>query len=135
MAAGSALAGDDAKTDPYQVSHNAWSALCVAADHLHCFCSTLVGDMGSNEIAITLHTHGQYSLLRGAFENRARVVWILGPRQRLVRVQRRLSLQAGEAVDKRREHAWTLIVVGGGSSEAPPSRLLRAPGRLYNALK
>lgn len=47
-------------------------------------------------MSVTLHTHGQYSLLRGAFENSARAVWMLGPASRLVRVQRRLCLQAGE---------------------------------------
>ncbi|MFE6480943.1 hypothetical protein [Streptomyces rochei] len=93
---GSALAGDDAKTDPYQVSHNAWNALSVAVDHLHCFRSTFADDPQDNSVSITLHTHGQYSLLRGAFENSARAVWMLGPAQRLVRVQRRLCTQAGE---------------------------------------
>lgn len=93
---GSALAGDDAKTDPYQVSHNIWNALSVAVDHLHCFRSTFAGDPQGTSVAITLHTHGQYSLLRGAFENSARAVWMLGPAQRLVRVQRRLSMQAAE---------------------------------------
>lgn len=93
---GSALAGDDAKTDPYQLSHNAWNALSVAVDHLHCFRSTFAGDPQDNSVSITLHTHGQYSLLRGAFENSARAVWMLGPAQRLVRVQRRLCMQAGE---------------------------------------
>ncbi|AZQ36594.1 hypothetical protein EJ357_26745 [Streptomyces cyaneochromogenes] len=34
--------------------------------------------------------------MRGAFENSARAVWMLGPKQRLVRVQRRRRLQAGE---------------------------------------
>ncbi|MEV0478291.1 hypothetical protein, partial [Streptomyces prunicolor] len=93
---GSALAGDDAKTDPYQVSHNVWNALSVAVDHLHCFRSTFAGDPQDNSVSVTLHTHGQYSLLRGAFENSARAVWMLGPAQRLVRVQRRLCMQAGE---------------------------------------
>ncbi|MBE8476133.1 hypothetical protein [Streptomyces justiciae] len=93
---GSALAADDAKTDPYQISHNAWNALSVAVDHLHCFRSTFAGDPQGNSVSITLHTHGQYSLLRGAIENSARAVWMLGPALRLVRVQRRLCLQAGE---------------------------------------
>ncbi|MFH9751371.1 hypothetical protein [Streptomyces griseus] len=76
---GSALAGDDAKTDPYQISHSACTALSVAVDHLHCFRSTFAGDPQGNSVSITLHTHGQYSLLRGAFENSARAVWMLGP--------------------------------------------------------
>lgn len=93
---GSALAGDDAKTDPYQVSHNVWNALSVAVDHLHCFRSTFADDLRDESVSITLHTHGQYSLLRGAFENSARAVWMLGPSQRPVRVRRRLCMQVGE---------------------------------------
>jgi hypothetical protein len=93
---GSALAGDDAKTDPFQVSHNAWSALSVAVDHLHCYRSSLVGEQHGTNLRLTLHTHAQYSLLRGAFENSARAVWLLAPPKRLLRVQRRLSLQASD---------------------------------------
>ncbi|MGW7069395.1 hypothetical protein ACWGII_14435 [Streptomyces sp. NPDC054855] len=97
VAPGSALAGDDFKTDPYQVSHTAWLALTVAVDHLHCFRRTLVGDAAKGtHTPITMHTHGQFSLLRGAFENSARAVWMLGPPTRLTRVQRRLSLQASD---------------------------------------
>ncbi|MGW2688745.1 hypothetical protein ACWC6I_36980 [Streptomyces sp. NPDC001414] len=102
---GSALAGDDAKTDPYQVSHNAWIALTVAVDHLHCFRSTFMDDPRDNSVSITLHTHGQYSLLRGAFENSARAVWMLGPAQRLVRIQRRLCMQASENKNSDRMNA------------------------------
>ncbi|MGM0347255.1 hypothetical protein [Streptomyces sp. Adlamb9] len=93
---GSALAGDDAKTDPYHVSHNVWNALSVAVDHLHCFRSTFTDGSRGKTVSITLHTHGQHSLLRGAFENSARAVWMLGPAQRLERVQRRLCMQSGE---------------------------------------
>ncbi|MBZ6256821.1 hypothetical protein KVH22_14885 [Streptomyces olivaceus] len=93
---GSALAGDDFKTDPYQVSHSVWNALTVAVDHLHCFRSTFASELQDKSVSVTIHTHGQYSLLRGAFENSARAVWTLGPKQRLVRVQRRLRMQAGE---------------------------------------
>jgi hypothetical protein len=104
---GSALAGDDAKTDPYQVSHNAWMALTVAVDHLHCFRATFANEPQNNSVSITLHTHGQYSLLRGAFENSARAVWLLAPAQRLLRVQRRLSMQAGEI--KHSDHLTALL--------------------------
>ncbi|MFF3454294.1 hypothetical protein ACFYXH_08165 [Streptomyces sp. NPDC002730] len=93
---GSALAGDDARTDPYHVSHSAWQALTVAVDHLHCLRRSLVEKVGKREIALTLHTHGQASLLRGAFENSARTVWILSPSSRLERVERRLALQAAD---------------------------------------
>jgi hypothetical protein len=91
---GSMLARDDAKTNPYNVSHLAWQALGVGVDHLHCLRSTLIGDQQGDHLTVTLHIYAQATLLRGAFENSARAVWLLGSTNRLVRVQRRLSLQA-----------------------------------------
>ena len=85
---GTQPAGDDAKTDPYQVSHNAWSTLSVAVDHMHCYRASLMGEQQGTELPLTLHTHAQYSLLRGAFESSARVVWMLAPANRLVRIHR-----------------------------------------------
>lgn len=138
---GSALAGDDAKTDPYQVSHNVWNSLSVAVDHLHCFRSTFADDVQDKSVSITLHTHGQYSLLRGAFENSARAVWMLGPAQRLIRVQRRLCMQAGEHKNSDRMRALlqqqpkrpldvrmqqlTDLVIRAGTDAADAKRALR----------
>ncbi|MEU3420087.1 hypothetical protein AB0F39_16340 [Streptomyces murinus] len=102
---GSSLAGDDAKTHPYQVSHNVWQALTVAVDHLHCFRRSLAEEVKEGEIALTLHTHSQYSLLRGAMENSARAVWMLGPASRLLRVERRLALQAKDHKDSDKMNA------------------------------
>lgn len=93
---GSALAGDDAKTHPYEVSHSAWHALTVAVDHLHCLRSSLRGELRGETFSIHIHTHAQSSLIRGAFENSARAVWLLGPAARLTRVTRRLSLELKE---------------------------------------
>jgi hypothetical protein len=92
--AGSALAGDDAKTDPYQLSHAAWHALTVAVDHLHCLRNSLAGERENDRLSVRIHTHAQSSLVRGAIENGARAVWLLGPATRLIRVKRRLSLEA-----------------------------------------
>jgi hypothetical protein len=100
-----ASGGDDAKTHPYQVSHNIWQALTVAVDHLHCFRRSLAEEVNEGEIALTLHTHSQYSLLRGAMENSARAVWMLGPASRLVRIERRLALQAKDHKDSDRMNA------------------------------
>ncbi|MET9965098.1 hypothetical protein ABZZ80_03995 [Streptomyces sp. NPDC006356] len=140
---GSALAGDDAKTDPYQVSHNAWSTLSVAVDHMHCYRSSLVGKQQGTELPLTLHTHAQYSLLRGAFENSARVVWMLAPANRLVRIQRRLSLQAGEyrhsdrmlellkqqprRPSQARMQQLTDLVVAAGTARDDAKKVLRSP--------
>lgn len=92
----SALAGDDAKTHPYEVSHEAWHALTVAVDHLGCLKSSLLGGRDSGRVSVYVHTHAQSSLLRGAIENAARAVWLIGPKDRLTRVSRRLALKAKE---------------------------------------
>ncbi|MFF9147201.1 hypothetical protein ACF1BN_20315 [Streptomyces sp. NPDC014861] len=88
----SSLAGDDAKSAPYQVSHGAWHALTVAVDHLQCLRSSLF----TNNASALIHTHAQASLVRGVFENAARAVWLLEPANRLERITRRLGLQAKE---------------------------------------
>ncbi|PZG01974.1 hypothetical protein [Micromonospora deserti] len=71
---GSPLAGDDAKTDPYQVSHSAWHALTVAVDHMQCLRSSVVSELTDRSASVSIHTHAQSSLIRGAFENGARAV-------------------------------------------------------------
>jgi hypothetical protein len=94
--AGSALAGDDAKTAPYQLSHAAWHALTVAVDHLCCFRDSLLGELKEDQLTARIRTHAQSSLVRGAIENSARAVWLLGPANRRTRVSRRLALEAME---------------------------------------
>lgn len=106
--AGSALAGDDAKTDPYQLSHAAWHALTVAVDHLHCLRDSLLGELEDDRLSVRIHTHAQSSLVRGAIENSGRAVWLLGPATRLTRVQRRLSLEAMEV-----RHSYRLRELAG----------------------
>lgn len=96
MQRGSALTGDDATSDPYQVSHSAWHALTVAVDHLQCLRSSILAEQTATHASTVIHTHAQASLVRGVFENAARAVWLLGPANRLQRLTRRLSLQAGE---------------------------------------
>jgi hypothetical protein len=93
---GSPLAEDDARTAPYQLSHSAWHALTVAVDHLRCLQSSLVGEVKNDSASIRIHTHTQFSLVRGAIENGARTVWMVGPAGRLTRVTHRLSLEAAE---------------------------------------
>jgi hypothetical protein len=105
---GSALAGDDAKTNPYQLSHATWHALTVAVDHLHCLRNSLLGELKDDHLWVNIHTHAQSSLVRGAIENSARAVWLLGPAARLVRVRRRLSL---ELMDVR--HSYRLRELAG----------------------
>ncbi|MFF4985687.1 hypothetical protein ACFY19_00785 [Streptosporangium saharense] len=103
----SSLAGDDAKTDPFQMSHSVWHALTVSVDHLGCLRSSLLGDLQGERREVRIHTHAQSSLLRGAIENAARAVWLLGPKDRPTRVSRRLALQAKETKDFFRMRALT----------------------------
>jgi hypothetical protein len=85
---GSALVGDNNATDPFHLSHAAWFALSTAVDHLHAH-RTMLRD------ARTIHMFAPYSLLRGAFENAAAAVWLLGPPNRDERVLRRVRHHAG----------------------------------------
>ncbi|MCX5215804.1 hypothetical protein OG689_42390 [Kitasatospora sp. NBC_00240] len=89
----SALAGDDAKSTPFQLSHGARLALVVAVDHLQALRSSLIRERPGNRIEVPIHTHAQFTLIRAALENAARAVWLLGPTTRLDRVKRRLALQ------------------------------------------
>jgi len=94
---GSPLAVDDAATAPrHQLSSYAWNAITVAVDHLHCLRRSLVENNDTDRPTVFIHTHAQASLLRGALENAARVIWLLGPELRKERVYRRLGLQAKE---------------------------------------
>ncbi|WP_410785873.1 hypothetical protein [Kribbella sp. C-35] len=56
----SSLAGDDAKADPYQVSHAVTQQIGVAVDHMHAI-HALVRDAGA------LHNGAPFSLARPAF--------------------------------------------------------------------
>jgi hypothetical protein len=80
---GSSLAGDDRASDPYQTSHLIRLCLTAAADHLHAVKVLVV----EQEM---LHIAAPASLARGAIENAATAVWVLGPSQRDERVMRTL---------------------------------------------
>jgi hypothetical protein len=91
---GSALAGDDRRTDPHQVSHAAWHALTIAVDHLHCLQTAVNGCQAHDPGAVRLHIYAPFTLLRAGFENAATAVWLLSPAQRKERILRRLRLGA-----------------------------------------
>ncbi|MCF3105346.1 hypothetical protein IPZ58_27680 [Streptomyces roseoverticillatus] len=102
---GSELAFDDAQTHPHRVSHAAWTAATVAVDHLMALRATLVREESAERASAVLHTHAQASLVRGVIENASRAMWLLGPDERLVRVQRRLALQVKEVKDSTKLHS------------------------------
>lgn len=93
---GSSLAEDDVRTAPYHLSHSAWHALTVGVDHFRCLHSSLAGEIRGNMASIQIHSHAQFSLVRGAIENSARAVWMLGPTDRVDRVSHRLALEVME---------------------------------------
>jgi hypothetical protein len=88
--AGSAFMGDDARTHPYEVSHQANRSMGVAVDHLHSMRMALTGT-GDNVLG--LHTFAPLSLTRAALENGATAVWLCSPKRRTERILRRLRLE------------------------------------------
>lgn len=87
---GSAFAGDDAKTHPYQLSHQVNRLIGVSVDHLHSMRMALTGT-GDN--VLRLHTYAPLSLTRVALENAATAVWLSSPARRSERILRRLRLE------------------------------------------
>lgn len=87
--AGSSLIGDDRKTDPYYISHTAWSGFSHAVDHLHTL-RTMIASAG------VLHMYSPFALIRAAIENASKTVWLLSPHSREERIRRRLRLAAAE---------------------------------------
>jgi hypothetical protein len=90
---GSSLAGDDAASDPFQVSHAVRLCLVAGVDHLHAL-KALVLDRRM------LHLAAPFSLVRGGLENLATAFWILHPKQRDVRVERALRWKARDFKDQ-----------------------------------
>jgi hypothetical protein len=88
---GSELSGDDRATSPYQVSQGAYNFMMGAVSHLQGLRESLgiPRDPVSFEMLV-LHTHAEFTLARGAFENASGVVWLLDPDDRTERVERRL---------------------------------------------
>src|SRR5262249_1779740 len=82
---------------PYEVSHAAWAALSAGISHLACLRDSLFAPTGPASFQARLHTHGQFTLVRGALENASRAVWLLGPDDRKVRLLRRWCAEWAEA--------------------------------------
>jgi hypothetical protein len=84
---GSSFSGDDAKTEPFQLSHGVAQSITNAVDHLHCFRMALTG---TGDSVLRLHTYAPFTLLRGAIENAAIAVWVMSSNNRKERVTRHL---------------------------------------------
>ncbi len=92
VAPGSSLAGDDARSAPYHVSHGVTHMITVAVDHLHAL-KVLIQD------ARKLHNSAPYTLARSSIEASATAIWLLAPPARATRVLRRLSHAAQDSRD------------------------------------
>jgi len=93
---GSDLAADDVRAHPYQVSHAAWQAFLASVSHLGCLRDSLFEWDGPGKVTVRVHTHGQFSLVRGALENASRAIWLLESGDGDERVLRRLRLEWAE---------------------------------------
>jgi hypothetical protein len=120
VAAGSPLAGDDRRSEPFQISHAVTSALVVAVDHAHCVRRAIADCVDCAPGQLTFLLNSYYSLLRGAMENAARVIWLLAPDQRTERVLRRLRLQANNVIQ-----SDALCVIGGIPPKKPKAERLK----------
>jgi hypothetical protein len=97
LVAGSDLAYDDRRAHPYQVSHAVWAAMFAGVSHLAVLRDSLFHGTGPNHVEAKIHTHGQFSLVRGALENASRAIWMLESDDADERLLRRLRLEWAES--------------------------------------
>ena len=71
--------------------------MLAAVSHLACLRESLFHWTGSDQVEARIHTHGQFSLVRGALENASRAVWMLEPDDPDERLLRRLQLEWKES--------------------------------------
>lgn len=89
---GSALAGDDARCQPYHASHAVKTNITAAVDHLHALC-VLVLNSGF------MHLAAPATVARGALECASTAVWIASPSSRDERISRTLRWNATDVKD------------------------------------
>jgi hypothetical protein len=97
---GSDLARDDLSVYPYGLSHAALAAISAAVSHLACLRDSLLLQTGATCFQMRFHTHGQFTLIRGALENASRAVWLLESGDSGARCLRRLQQEWAEARDQ-----------------------------------
>lgn len=89
---GSALYGDDRRTDPWLVTTAAHAPLLSALDHLHALASSVLQGP-------YLYPYSPFTLTRSALESAAASMWIAGPTTRATRLVRALRWYATDAID------------------------------------
>lgn len=88
------LALDDEQSRPFHVSHAAILALGVAVDHLNSMRLLISGCETCEPHGMIFPVYAHWALVRGAFENGCRSVWLLGPNERSTRIIRSLRVHA-----------------------------------------
>uniref|UniRef100_UPI00398A2F87 hypothetical protein n=1 Tax=Mycetocola sp. TaxID=1871042 RepID=UPI00398A2F87 len=91
---GSSLAGDDKACHPFEVSQAIRHLINASVDQLHGI-KTLLHEMQSQHLAVGS------TLARAALENTATAMWIIGPRERNIRIERVLRWHARNYTDQR----------------------------------
>ncbi|WP_418058904.1 hypothetical protein [Pimelobacter simplex] len=95
-----ALAADDAKSRPHQMSHAARMLLNAGIDNLNGVRHLVFGRPDAATPSIVLHQAAHAVLARGAIENFAAGIWMLGPQRRDVRLERLLRWHVKNVKDQ-----------------------------------
>ena len=93
--AGSSIAGDDDRTHPFELSQAVRHLINASVDQLHGIKTVLV-DAERQHLAVG------FTLARAAIENTATAIWILGPTNRNIRLERVLKWHARNYQDERK---------------------------------
>jgi hypothetical protein len=97
---GSALAGDDSATAPFQLSHAARLAISVSSDHLAALRALAIEGSPDAGLQMTTRPYAAYPLLRASLESTLAALWLLRPANRTERVARRLAWYYSHQVQK-----------------------------------
>lgn len=98
---GSSLDKDNRETRPYQLSHAVWDAISHAVDHLGAMKDHTVRGQPPH-LTVYTRPYGAHPLLRAAYENASRAIWLLGPSNRGVRIGRRLHMLLDDARNRQK---------------------------------
>ncbi|KQO39889.1 hypothetical protein [Aeromicrobium sp. Leaf245] len=92
--AGSQLARDDRRSNPFQTSHACQTLIHAAVDHFHALVQKRI-ETGK------IHTYAEASLARAVVEAGSTAIWILGPADSRERVARSVRWNFQDMLDER----------------------------------
>ncbi|GAC1575755.1 MAG: hypothetical protein NVS3B18_09500 [Candidatus Dormibacteria bacterium] len=88
---GSRMHDDDARLDPFQISHAVKGALASSLDHIHAVRGLLLANQ--------LNMAAPFTLMRAALENAALALWLIEPDEQSERFTRKLQIEMDDAYD------------------------------------